>query len=235
MTLVQQGAPAEDVARATRGYRGHRTIKAIKEIRKERTAVVAQPAGPDQTTIHERLRARQVKRWIIEIERRGGEIAIWDKRYGTFLDIVDRDRHTGLVLMGCDGWRYYSQRTPSRHVALRYLCGVDEERDWAVRVASTCQTVEEAYAWMIPSELDTAHVIARQGDIWVLRSRRDTPSGIVGRELAGRASRHSWDAEQRILSHPEHAAVELLHEPAVRFVQNRAISMRRNGGVGRGD
>ena len=103
--------------------------------------------------------AINIQRFVSEISRRGGETTIDHMPYGRAgwkhvqereLEPVNKERVTEpagsrrtLYLLHCEGWRYYSRGFGSRKASLSYLCGVDDNGPWAVRVPGTIETVGE--------------------------------------------------------------------------------------------
>lgn len=189
-----------------------------------RARETAKPAG-----LQARLHAHLAKRYTAEVAARGGETTI-DGKAGPVARLQLRERADGLVLLGADGWRYYSSRQPQRHVSLRYLCGMDDNGPWAVRVPGTCDTIEAARAHLEPAEVKKAREagkpVLRQGDVWVIPARRDDFSDLP--------ERHVWDAATRTLRHDDgHMPLHVPH-PA-RAVVQRTLQMGRSGRRGRAD
>ncbi|MDD9940781.1 MAG: hypothetical protein OXU20_06945 [Myxococcales bacterium] len=174
-----------------------------------------------------RLEAYLLDRYRSEIYRRGGELEIETERSAIELSLLDR--HPGedrMVLLGADGWRYYSRRFGSRPAALRYLCGEDDNGPWAVRVPGTTESIGDAIHWLEPAGVRKARAdgkrVLRQGDVYLVENRTDRwddlPEG------------HWFDGDTRTLNHnPEDGRAHApLHVPfkARAYVQ-RAYGMGR--------
>ncbi|HET9657318.1 MAG TPA: hypothetical protein VFP72_18340 [Kineosporiaceae bacterium] len=248
MSLICRQAPADHVARTARAHNlpGRRTIKAIRELRNERAARRAVPT--QLTTPEDRLRRHYLAAYVPVIRSRGGDVTIDDKTRSAHLCVLDR--RGGLAVLGADGWRHYSSRTPARHVSLRYLVGQDDNGPWAVRIPGTIDTVSAALDAITPADVRHAHAAGRrtdrQGDIYAIETtqQHDAPTGWIGAdtrwntERTARVTSHHWDAETRTLTHhPEdgrpHRPLHLPHP--VRFVQQSTLSMVRGGGRGPAD
>lgn len=170
-----------------------------------------------------------------EIRKRGGETAIVGCYGTTHLSIADE--RDGLVLLTAEGWRQYSRRYGARRASLAYLCGVDDNGPWAVRVPGTLSSVWAAVDWITPVEVKTALAagrrVVRQGDVYAVEVRKDRAA-----ETAPGGS-HQWRAETRYLVHRP-AKGERKHRPLkvsfpCKFVQQRAYEMGRSGRRGAAD
>ena len=245
---------ARALARALRerALPGRRPAAAITSLRRERAARRAGSAAdggahghPDSAA---RLAVRLTARYTAEVARRGGDTAIEDKHRATPLALVDRDRVTGVVLLRAAGWRYYSSRVPSRFVELAYLCGVDDNGNFAVRVPGTVTTVAAALDWLTPAPVHAARSagrrVVRQGDVYAIETtaRYAADSGWVVEHHyftaaaagTGGVLRHTVDDGDPAAGLP-HADL-VLPFPA-RFVVQSPYGMGRGGsrGAGRGD
>ncbi len=95
----------------------------------------------------------------------------------------------------------FSGAPSSQYVRLRYLCGTDDSGPWAVRVASTIDTLDDALESLVPVVVKRALAkgkrVLRQGDIYAyeVSERYDTtePMRIMGS--------HIWNPTTRILTH----------------------------------
>lgn len=174
-----------------------------------------------------RLKRSLLARYAREISRRGGETEVGD----SYLRLIGR-RGT-MCLIGADGWRQYSRAAGDWRASLRYLCGIEDGRAWATRVAGTCDSVADAIRWLEPAEVRRAKTagrrVIRQGDIYALEMRRDRAAATAN-DLP---DRHEWDTEARIMRHPEHVDMQVPW-PA-KFVSQRTLGMGRGGSWGCGD
>jgi len=225
------------IALKENGLPGQRSKTAITKLRRERHNR-REAAAPDWRenerqdgvlySLTLRANLRVAARYTAEIERRGGETAI-EGQYGTS-ELVIADRRDGLTLLRADGWRKYG-RQGSRHVSLSYLCGRENGQTWAVRVPGTVATVRSAIDWITPAEakkaLQSGRRVERQGDVYAVETTKahdgkgDLPES------------HVWDAEARVLAHPEHGTLHLPYP--VRFVPQNAYGMGRGAGRAYGD
>lgn len=235
---IYPGSSATTIANTTRKYRlpGRRTCAEINALRAERAERRRDPEPI--TTAAQRVTSRRVAAYLDEIARRGGELAIHDKDRSVQVGCIDGLAGTGpqrLMLLGVDGWRYYSSRTPARPVKLRYLAGMDDNGPFAVRVPGTVNTVAAAVAALTPAVVrDATKRVIRQGDMYALETTpaHDTTAATVI------ADTHHWDPESRTLTHiPEDGRA---HTPVVipwpvRFVAQTAYRMGRGAGRGLGD
>lgn len=221
---------------AEHGLPGRRSMTAITRLRRERARrqePVCQPAP-----VRERLREYLLDQARAEILRRGGEITIEGDHSTTPLSLWDRDRERRLLLVGAEGWRYYSRRFGARRAALAYLYGVDDSGPWAVRVPATVRTVDDALAWLEPAEVTAARAagrrVLRQGDVYAV----ETTQAYDGAGAADLPDGHRWNPTTRYLTH--HPEDGRKHRPLrvsfpARFVRQRAYQMGRGAGRGRGD
>lgn len=187
-------------------------------------------------SLEQRLKTRLEERYSQEIEARGGETHIQEKTRVRPLRLIER--RGNMVLLGCEGWRHYSSRTPARFVSLRYLCGVDDNGPWAVRVHGTNDTIAAALTTLEPREVARARAegrqVLRQGDVYVVQmiGGRDNFRALDG-------TSHHWDTATRLLTHDDdraaHDALYVPFKPAKAILQN-GLGMGRlpvAGGRGR--
>ncbi|KOT51159.1 MULTISPECIES: hypothetical protein [Streptomyces] len=210
-------------------------MTAITRLRRERAR--RRPAGPmPRPSLRERADERLLNAAVHEIARRGGELTIHGETTAHELEIADRDRAAGMMLLRAQGWRYYSRRAGSRFATLAYLYGTDDAGPWAVRVPGTVQTVAEALAWITPAEVTRALAagkrVRRQGDVYAIET-------TSGRDGSGELPEgHQWRPDTRYLVH--RPADGRRHRPVpvpwpVRFVTQRVYGMGRNSGRADGD
>jgi len=144
----------------------------------------------------------------------------------------DYDPQAGIWLMGVEKKYHYSNRFGDWWVRAAWLCGRDEGRTWAVRVPGTMASVAEALDWLTPAEVKRAQAegrqVIRQGDVYFIQKKR-RPDNL----RALRGTRHSFDPETRVVTHPEHRPVHLpWPAKAIRQTQLASSSRRtwRRGG-----
>jgi len=179
-------------------------------------------------------------KYIREIIRRGGETEIVGQYGAVHLTAaqtvtISDGLHDGeLVLMHAEGWRKYTRKETWR-AQISYLCGVDDNGPWAVRVPGTVDTVYDALRWLVPARIQTARFerrkVLRQGDAYAVELRVDHAAKTVPDNCR-------WDAETRTLYHqPRDGRVHApLHVPfKCRFVMQRAYQMGRSGRLGAAD
>lgn len=191
--------------------------------------------------------------YVPEIERRGGETEIWEghrRKNLRPLPLRVSDSKDDLVLLRVEGWRFYSARVQSRLATLAYLCGSDDCGPWAVRVPGSCQSVAAALAWITPAEVRRAtsagRLIGRQGDIYVLRARRD--SGLerlpANHRLVTLADARDWwrlsGTDRALVHRPDDPGGARRHRALscsgpVRIVRQRVYRMGRSGRRSGGD
>jgi hypothetical protein len=221
-----------DVRKATGKRRLERTTAEAWEIHKARAA--NRPELPPPPSLKQRFEAKIVSRFGAEIDARGGETEIEEDRGSATLRILDR--RDGLYLLGCTGWRQYSRSFGARQASLAYLCGVDDNGDWAVRVPGTCSSVSDAIDAIEPPQVKKARedgrTILRQGDVYAVEQRCDR----AAKTAANLPATHTWDNESRVLTHDDpdrpHAP---LHVPfRCSFYAQRALGMGRGAGRGIG-
>lgn len=168
-------------------------------------------------------RRRQV--FVDEIARRGFDTVItsgsgaW--RDAEDLELSVYDRQDGLWLLGAEGWRKYTRKY-SAFATLRYLCGIDDNGPWAVRVPGSCTTVEEALDYTIPAEVKRAHQtgrrVLRQGDVFAIEMRRD------GKHELPRG--HRFDVATRTLTHEGGHETVMVPFPC-KFITAQGLAPRR--------
>jgi hypothetical protein len=168
-----------------------------------------------------------------EVVRRGGETEIVGQ-YGTeTLYRSDWGENGSVVLLHAEGWRQYSKSFGARRASLSYLAGVDDGHPFAVRVPGTITTVADAIAWLEPAAVGKARKVGkrveRQGDVYAVESRCD----LMDAAARGGIERHDWNAEDRVLTHPQHRTIEVSY-PA-RLYQQRTLEMGRTNSWGAGD
>ena len=191
---------------------------------------------------------RHYKNFIVEIQKRGGDVSIDEKRYTNPLQMIDHGRSEGkkVWLLRCEAWRYYSSRFGSRRAKLAYLCGYDDRGTWAVRVPGTCKTVKEALDKLVPREIKVARKkgkrVLRQGDVYAVETTdRYDGAGISSPYFAADligwyvelAPEHTWHPNGRFLLHPEHTPMQVPFP--CRFVVQKALDMNRGSGRGAGE
>ena len=229
---------------------GKRSKTAIIRLRRERAARKA--PLPQPLPLTQRANAWLAARYMAEIERRGGETSIASGDRASALrdnPLAVTDRTDGLTLLHVAAWRYYSRAHGSHRATLSYLCGRDDNGDWAARVPGTITTVAGALAWLTPAAVKHALAagrhVDRQGDIYAIAttSAHAAPTGWIGDDWRtgpdGPQTSHHWDAVTLTLTHhPEddrrHAPLHLPHHP-VRFVQQSAYGHGRGAGRGAAD
>lgn len=187
--------------------------------------------------------------YVAEIERRGGETAIWTGKSKRNLEPVPLQiyaRRDGFVLLRVTGWRFYSKAYGSRLATLAYLCGEDDNGPWAVRIPATVTTIADALTWLTPAAVHKAlkagRRVLRQGDVYAIEMRRD--SWGDGLTEAGELPpvevfpSHLWDIRRRVLVHKSRDGrphADLSVPFPCRFVQQRVYRMGRSGRRGAGD
>lgn len=232
MTITTINLPtynAEQLAKALKeqGLPGQRSKTAITKLRRQRRN---RRETPQTLTLEGRLNARLIDIYSAEIRRRGGEGSIRiDRDREAGLTVADREN--GLTLLHVAAWRYYSRSTRNQHATLSYLCGKEDGQLWAVRVPGTITTVRDALDWVEPAAVKKARAagkrVERQGDVYCV----ETSKQYDGKgELP---ENHVWDAEARVLAHPEHGTLRL--DFPVRFVPQNAYGMGRGAGRAYGD
>lgn len=201
------------------------------------------PRGDALEAIRKRLRDRTHRRlfrlYLDEIRRRGGETEI-EGQYGTtHLSIADRDVRARMVLMRAEGWRKYGSH-PARYVKLAYLCGVDDNGRWAVRVPGTFTSVRGALDWLTPAAVkkarDKGQRVWRQGDVYLIEiSAHRDQRGVTDLPAA-----HRWNPATGYLTHRpadgrRHRPVNVGRRTYVEFVMQRAYEMGRTNTRGNAD
>jgi len=197
------------------------------------SAVAAARSPNPAPSMDTRLREHIANKYSEVISDRGGETAIDEKCRRIPLSVLDRNGR--ISLLGADGWRYYSARFGSRTASLRYLCGRDDNGEFAVRLPSTVDTVEQAIETLEPAEVRKARAdgrsVLRQGDVYVIAMRggRDNFSALP--------ESHKWDEETRTIRHAGENPHQSLHIPfkPAKAITQTALRMGRGSGAGRGD
>lgn len=137
-------------------------IANIRKIRQRRSGLVP--------GVRNWLKEKREQMFVAEIERRHGETVIETDRYLEPIKIEDQKGK--LTLMHVGGYRQYSRALGARYATLSYLCGVDDNGPWAVRVPGTLTTVSEALSWITPAKVRKAQQagvpICRQGDVYIV-------------------------------------------------------------------
>ena len=161
------------------------------------------------------MRNNQLKKFVSEIERRGGETTIEHMPYGRAgwkhvetreLELVDtgKSERKTVHLLGCEGWRYYSRNFGSKHATLRYLVGTDDSGSWAVRVPGTCESVSEAVKFVTPAIVVKARAkkrrVLRQGNLYLVESPRSKNYLDSNEHFGG----HEYYKNARVILHSEH-------------------------------
>lgn len=184
--------------------------------------------------IRERLEAHLTDRYVSEVDRRGGETHIETEKGRVPLSLIGRHAQSRLVLLGADGWRYYSRAAGSHSASLRYLCGEDDSGPFAVRVAGSVQSVSGALEWLEPTAVRRARLagrrVLRQGDVYVVESTRDHFDDLP--------DAHRWNSRTRYLTH--HPDDGRKHRPIkvsflARAYPQRTYAMGRGGRWGDAD
>jgi len=215
-------AKAVSAPRGMAGFRDHCVCVLMTERR---------GYAPPAPTLSERLGRYIADKFAVEIMRRGGETAIEERDGSQPLLIVERDRGRDLVLLRASGWRHYN-RSMTRHAAIAYMCGYDDNGIFAVRVASTCNSIDDAIDFLEPAAVKKARAagrqVLRQGDVYAVETQRDRATS------SDLPARHFWDDGQRLLTHGD--GHEALHVPfPAKFHTQSAYTMGRLATRGRGD
>lgn len=210
---------------APRGFAAARDVAAA--------AVAASRTPTPSASLERRVKEHIANKYTVVISDRGGETEIDEKHRSISLSVLDR--HGGLTLLGADGWRHYSARFGSRPASLRYLCGRDDNGEFAVRLPSTVDTVEQAIETLEPAEVRKARSeergVIRQGDVYVIQMR-------AGRDnFRALPESHKWDEDTRTVCHTGENPHQALHVPfkPAKAVPQTALRMGRGSGTGRGD
>jgi len=161
---------------------------------------------------------------IDEIERRGGETSIEEKRKVYYLHITDIDRENNIGVVHAEGWRHYSNRFGARPAALSYFCGFDDGHVFAARVPGTIVSIKEAIDWLTPASVKKAQAqhksVTRQGDVYAVQTTK-----IHDEKGADDLGSHRWNSDTRELCHPEHGTLKINYP--CRFIRQKAYSMGR--------
>lgn len=223
----QKGAIARAFS-APRGFAKTRDMMAA--------AVASSRSDLSRGTLSERLAVFVAEKYSVVVVDRGGETTIEEK--DRTISLRTLDRRDGLTLLGADGWRHYSNRFGARRASLRYLCGRDDNGEFAVRLPGTVDTVAQAIDALEPAEVRVARAegrsVLRQGDVYVI-------SLMAGARDNFRAlpDSHTWDAGTRTVRHTGENPHQALHVPfsPAKAVPQTALRMGRISGArtGRGD
>lgn len=188
--IARQYAPTGTITNSAR--RWYAIGQARQEMRQQGRDPL--PTKPGQMMARFVERNRQM--FVREIARRGFDTTITE-RYDREIQLKVEDRKDGLWLLACSGWRHYSNRFGQRYVEIAYLCGVDDNGPWAVRVPGNTVTVDDALDYTIPAEVKKAHTagkkVLRQGDVFVIEMKRDSDHSLP--------RGHRFDPQQRVLVH----------------------------------
>ena len=199
-------------------------------LREQCAKAVARARKPEhRETLADRFSSHLAEKWAQVVASRGGETNI----EGNVLRAVDHQAASNLTLLRASGWREYSGRFGSRHAEIAYLCGIDDNGSWAVRVPGSTRTIEEALAWRTPAAVRKALTegkrVLRQGDFYFVEQRRDNLNAL------DRTS-HSWDPQARIVSHTSENPHQPLHLPfPAKAIPQKPLRMGRTTGRGAGD
>ena len=146
--------------------------------------------------------------------------------------------HAEYVARIYNGWTYVN-----RPVRVSYLCGHEDNQDWAVRVPGTLTTVEKALHWITPAAVRKAILngqpVWRQGDIFFVPMRlktsdltalEDTNHIFYGTKVFSEEG-VSYLGDIRI-THQQHPEVTLSHKYKWRAIQQKQLSANgyRTGG-----
>lgn len=139
--------------------------------------------------------------------------------------VVDRDARGWLIKASARV--HYSNKFGDYWNNAAWLCGKDNGHYFVVRVASTCNTVQEAIDFMTPAAVSKAIAkglkVKRQGDIWLIPSKSYNTGEIEGSRHILKVSKsnpkHAW------LIHPEHKTIRL-YSPHIAVVGKRVSSGR---------
>lgn len=213
--IARQYAPTGTITNSAR--RWYAIGQARQEMRQQGRDPL--PTKPGQMTHRFIERNRQM--FVREIARRGFDTVIVE-RYDREIQLKVEDRKDGLWLLACSGWRHYSNRFGQRYVEIAYLCGIDDNGPWAVRVPGNTVTVDQALDYTIPAEVKKANAagkkVLRQGDVFVIEMKRDSDHSLP--------RGHRFDPQQRVLVHEGgHEAIQVPFP--CKFVTAQGLAPRR--------
>lgn len=121
--------------------------------------------------------------------------------------ICDFDPKKRVWVLHVQGFYRYSSRAGSWFTRASWLAGHDPDQEsgyFTRRIPGNITSVEEALDWLVPAEvkqaLDEGRCVVRQGDVYLVQMKRTD-------NLKGLPRRHVWDAERRLVTHPEHAPI----------------------------
>lgn len=182
-----------------RGTKGQ-TLELARELVRIRTAGRQEP-------LKKRLHRHLVSRLEAQVtHRRLSTPAGWDDFPKSVID-----KRPGMWLVHGEGWYEYSRAHGSRYQSASYLCGREDDQDWAVRVPGTIRSIGAALYWLEPAPVREARQkglpVQRQGDMYFrpMRIADHDFSALVG-------TRHEADVQADgsiIIQHPEHPTVTL--------------------------
>lgn len=139
--------------------------------------------------------------------------------------VVDRNESGWLIK--ADKKVHYSNKFGDYWNSAAWLCGRDNGHYFVVRVASTCNTVQEAIDFMTPAAVSKAIAkglkVKRQGDIWLIPSKSYNAGEIEGSRHVLKISKSN--PKHARLIHPEHKAIRL-YSPHIAVVGKRVSSGR---------
>lgn len=246
MTITLAGCQHNDPAiraalLARHTSRSNTVITKLRAARSKRRDALAALTPPSYQTpaqaLQDRVLGRLSARYRQEITRRGGETTIEGQHQTVHVDVADRDLRTGLVLMRAEGWRKYGQQG-NRHVAIAYLCGMDDGYPWAARVAGNITNVRAALDSITPQVVKDAATagkkVKRQGDVYAV----ETTERYDGRGLELLPASHVWNPKTRRMVHrpDDNRRHRSLHVPwPARWVRQTTFGMGRSTGRGPGD
>jgi hypothetical protein len=181
---------------------------------------------PQRTAI-ERFPDMLRNRYAAVIQSRGGETWIENNQLETI------EHGNGFTLLACEGWRQYSRSYGKRFAQLAYLCGMDDNGPWAVRVPGNIKNIAAAVDFIEPAAVKTARnegrKIIRQGDVYFIEQARDNMSALEG-------TRHVWDSATRTVRHKAENAHNAAYLPfKAKAVVQSVLRMGRVTGRRQGD
>ena len=225
-TVRQFEAACRELGLPGREYRGPQSParQIYAEVKAKQEQRAANRPGTSYTPdIRARVRAHLLALAREEVARRG---------LATLLrptTLVDYDPKARVWLVGAE--ERIGSRTNSWLYEHQWLVGRDEGRLWAVRVPATVASVAEGLAWLVPAEVKRAKAqgrgVIRQGDMYLieLKVARANLGALVG-------TRHTYDPQTRIVTHPEHAPAAVIAWRGVKAVRQRALAPWRRWGGG---
>jgi len=116
----------------------------------------------------------------------------------------------------------YSKRVGSFTRKAAFLCGGDDGHHFIVRVPSNIENAIAALEWLQPAAVKTAFkqgkLVLRQGDFYFIEKRMNSDN-----MAALDSTRHTYNAETRSITHPEHHTLQLPAGKHFRAVMGRQI------------